>query len=53
MVAKSRGLSVNFVEDVSGLFNATARSFEQEAQRITRQTQARGLRTSNKRANGR
>ncbi len=53
MVAKSRGLSVDSFEHLAGLFNATARSFEQEAQRITRQIQAGGLRTSNKRANGR
>ena len=53
MVEKSRGLSVNSVETLSGLFNATARSFEQEAQRITRQMQPGGSRFGNKRVNGR
>ena len=53
MVAKFSDFSVDSIVNLVGLFNATAKSFEQEAQRITRQIQPGSSRTGNKRANGR
>lgn len=53
MIAKSRGVSLDSTVSLSELFNATARAFEQDAQRRSRQLLPGTSRAGLKRANGR
>lgn len=53
MLAKSTGLSGDSVGSFSKLFRATAKSFEQDAQRMSRQLMPGITKANPKRINGR